>query len=104
MTVDAVARVVDKIKNDKSEAITVVGIPNSLVDEIKQAKHSSDSEMSRAFASAYLNIHPNASWEQLTARLYTFSEFAAARESKSFMSTGKCVATSIIIQRLPICQ
>ena len=91
MTVDAVAQVIDKIKEDKAVVMSVVGIPDSLVDEIKQADHSSDNELNSAFASAYLNILPNASWEHLTGRLYKFSEFAAARTSKSFMLTGKCV-------------
>jgi hypothetical protein len=33
--------------------------------------------------------HPLASWEHLTRKLYCKKMFAAAKESKSFMSTGK---------------
>ena len=90
MTVDAVAQVMDKIKGDKSTVMWLgLDIPKPLVDEILQRKYSSSSEESHAIASAYVNILPNASWEGLTHVLYVMKEFAAARTSKTFMSTGK---------------
>ena len=64
-------------------------IPEQLVDEILQTIYFPGSDKSRAIASAYVNIHPEASWEDLTSRLYSKKEFAAARESKLFKSTGK---------------
>ena len=90
MTVDAVAQVMDKIKEDKSEVMrSGLHIPKLLVDEILQRSYSTDSEESRALIDVYINIHPNASWENLTRRLYGWMKLAAARESKTFMSTGK---------------
>ena len=90
MTVDAVTQVMDKIKGDKSEVMRWgLGIPEPLVDEILQRKYSSSSEESHAIASAYVNINLYASWEELSFGLYRWEEFAAARASKTFMSTGK---------------
>ena len=90
MTVDAVTQVMDKIKGDKSKALSGgLGMPQPLVDEIFQRRYSTDSDKSRAIASAYVNIHPNPLWKQLNIRLYVTKEFAAAKESTTFMSTGK---------------
>ena len=92
MTVDAVTQVIDKIKGDRLERICSNGfglsIPQPLVDEIFRRRYSTDCEKSRAIASTYVNIHPDASWQELTSGLYWTTEFAVARESKSFMSTG----------------
>ena len=90
MTVDGVIQVFDKIKKDKEEVMrSRLLIPPPLVDEIMERSYSTESEKSRAFADVYINIHPDPSWEHLTHGMYWSSEFACARESKSFMSTGK---------------
>ena len=65
-----------------------LGIPLSLLEEI-QGRYSTDTEKNHACADYYVNCHPQASWEHLTTYLYVNSVFALARESKSFMSTGK---------------
>ena len=89
MTVDNVTQILSKISEDKWERVMGGGIiPKPLLWEIKR-RYSTDTETYRAIADYYVNYHPNCSWEQLTLRLYGRSEFAAARESKSFMSTGK---------------
>ena len=91
MTVDAVTEVIEKIKGDKSRVMTYgLGIPQPLVKEIEQRRCFSDREKSRLFADIYVNFHPNASWEVLTRRLYSWEQLAAVRESRSRMSTGKC--------------
>ena len=90
MTVDGVTQVLDKIKGDKAKVMrTILDIPSPLVDEIMERSYSTKSEKSRAFADVYVNIHHNPSWEHLTYCMYSMEEFASARESKSFMSTGK---------------
>ena len=66
-----------------------LGVPEPLVDEIMQRRFSTDSEKSHAISSAYVNIRPNPSWEDLCWKLYAEKEFAAARKSKTFMFTGK---------------
>ena len=92
MTVDGVTQVFNKIKGDKEKVMRSrfgLAIPSPLVDEIMERSYSTESEKSRAFADVYVNIHPNPSWEHLTRDMYWEKEFASARESKSFMSTGK---------------
>ena len=91
MTVDNVTQVMDKIEGDKWEEVmggVGLDIPESLLKEI-QRRYSTDTEKIRACVDYYLNYKPDASWEDLTENLYYVEEFAAARESKSFMSTGK---------------
>ena len=93
MTVDNATQVMDKIEGDKWEVVMGgrglgLGIPESLLEEI-QTRYSTDTEMIHAGVDYYLNFHPDASWEHLTGVLYMEKEFAAARKSKSFMSTGK---------------
>ena len=89
MTVDGVTQVFNKIKGDKAEVMRSGLIPSLLFDEIMERSYSTESEKSRAFADVYVNIHPNPSWEGLTSCMYLEEEFASARESKPFMSTGK---------------
>ena len=90
MTVDGVTQVLNKIKGDKAKVMrSGLYIPSPLVDEIMERSYSTESEKSRAFADVYVNIHPDSSWEHLTRKMYIWEEFASARESKSFMSTGK---------------
>ena len=90
MTVDGVTQVFNKIKGDKADVMRLgVSIPSSLVDEIMERSYSTESEKSRAFADVYVNIHPDSSQYDLTLSMYLEEEFASARESKSFMSTGK---------------
>ena len=93
MTVDGVTQVFNKIKGDKEEVMRSwrgLYIPSPLVDEIMERSYSTESKRSCVFADVYVNNHPNPSWEDLTRCMYTLEEFASARESKSFMSTGKC--------------
>ena len=66
-----------------------LGVPESLMGEIEKT-YFTDSEKSRAYADYYVHLHPDGSWEHLTTTLYDVNKFTAARESKSFMSTGKC--------------
>ena len=89
MTVDGVTLVFDKIKGDKVKVMYGLDIPSPLVDEIMERSYSTESEKSRAFTDVYVNICSNSSWEHLTRCMYWTEEFASARESKSFMSTGK---------------
>ena len=92
MTVDSVTQVFDKIKGDKAEVMRSfngLNIPLPLIDEIMESSYSTESEMSRAFANVYVNNRPNPSWERLTRGMCRKGEFASAKESKSFMSTGK---------------
>ena len=46
-------------------------------------------EKAHECADRYVNCHPKASWKNLHFILYLNAEFDAARESKSFISTGK---------------
>ena len=62
-------------------------IPEPLWNEI-QRRYSTDAEKNRACADYYVNYHPEAEWEDLTRVVYEHGEFAAARESKTFISTG----------------
>ena len=90
MTVENVTRVFNKIKGDKLEKVIgdVLDIPSSLMEEI-QRRYSTDTEKIHAYADYYVNCHPDASWDRLTVGLYWREEFTAARESKSYVSTGK---------------
>ena len=62
-------------------------LPFSPPNEIRR-RYSTDTEKNHAVADYYVNCHPQAEWELLTGELYFKKEFASARESKSFMSTG----------------
>ena len=90
MTVESVTQVFNKIEGDKLWVIGSLGfhIPKPLFEEIKM-RYSTDADQIHACADYYVNYHPNASWQNLTITLYIHKELAAARESKSFMSTGK---------------
>ena len=95
MTVDGVTQVFNKIKGDKENVMrSGLDIPSPLVDKIMERSFSTESEKSRAFADVYVNIHPDPSWEGLTSDMYWEEEFASARESKSFVSTGKYTVTT----------
>ena len=96
MTVDNVTHILNKIPGHKwREAMggSRLGIPWSLLNEI-QRRYSTDTEKIHACVDYYVNYHPDAEWEHLTTGLYASEEFALARESKSFMSTGKNTATT----------
>ena len=96
MTVDNVTQILNKIPGDKLEMVMDedgLDIPWPLLEEI-QRRYSTDTEKNHACADYYVNCHPKAEWEHLTARLYVTKEFALVRESKSFMSTGKNTATT----------
>ena len=88
MTVDDVTKVINKIEGDKVKVMRWLDIPDSLLEEIEK-RYSTDSEKSHAYADYYVHIHPDASWKDLTGKLWDKKELTAARESKSFMSTGK---------------
>ena len=92
MTADNVTQILNKIQgNERWDVMSgVVGldIPRSVLEEIER-RYSTDTEKNHAYADYYVNFHSNASWENLTRRLYNVRELTLARESKSFMSTGK---------------
>ena len=90
MTVDGVNQVLNKIQGDEWEGVMGedgLDIPEPLLEEI-QRRYSTYTEKNRACADYYVNFHPEAEWEGLTRELYEYGEFAAARESKTFISTG----------------
>ena len=92
MTVDNVTQILNKIPADEWEwVVGVLDIPEPLLKEI-QRRYSTDTEKNHACADYYVNCHPEAGWKELTWNLYFQEEFALARESKSFMLTGKNTA------------
>ena len=94
MTVDNVIQILNKIPKGKWEkVVSVLGVPWPLMKK----KYSTDNEKNHAIADYYVNCHLQAEWEHLTRRLYMEDEFALARESKSFMSTGKSFHCTTII-------
>ena len=103
MTVDNVTHILNKMQGDKWEEVMDVGglgIPLSLWEEI-QRRYSTDAEKNRAYADYYVNYHPAAEWKRLTSALYLQEEFTAARESKSFMPTGRyCRYISRLLMQL----
>ena len=88
MTVDNITQILNKIPAYKMEEVMGgapgLGIPWPLL----KRRHSTDTKKIHACADYYVNCHPWAEWEPLTVILYQAKEFALARESKSFMSTG----------------
>ena len=95
MTVDTVTQILNKIPGDKWEKVMSgatrtggLGIPWPLVEKIKR-RYPTDTEKNHAVADYYVNCHSQAGWAHLTVNLYAYKVFAAARESKLFMSTGK---------------
>ena len=91
MTADIVTQMLNKMQGDKWEWVMGGGgldIPEPLLKEIR-SRYSTDTEKNRACVDYYVNCHPKAEWKHLSRRLYQHGEFAAARESKTFISTGK---------------
>ena len=91
MTVDSVTQILNKIPADKWwEVMGIRGldIPGPLLKKI-QRRYSTDTEKNHACADYYVNCHPEAEWEHVTMQLYFRSAFTTAKESKSFLSTGK---------------
>ena len=89
MTVDNITQILNNIPKDKWKRVMGgLGIPRPLLEEI-QRRYSTDTEKNHACADYYVNYHPDAEWEHLTMGLYFSEKYASARESKSFMSTGK---------------
>ena len=92
MTVDNVTQILNKIPGRKWKKVMGevggLGIPEPLCEDILR-RYSTDTEKNHACADYYVNCHPKAEWGHLTRGLYWMKEFAAARESKTFMSTGK---------------
>ena len=68
-------------------------ISEPLLEEIRK-RYSTDIEKNCACADYYVKCHPRAEWKNIVTELYHKKEFALARESKSFMSTGKNAATT----------
>ena len=64
-------------------------IPKPQCEEIRR-RYSTDTEKIHACADYFVNCHPKAEWKRLATKLYFSLEFTAARESKTFLSTGKC--------------
>ena len=96
MTVDNVTQILNKIPGHKWEKVMGAGgldIPRPLLEEI-QRRYSTDTEKNHACADYYVNCHPDAEWKDLTIGLYGEKEFASAKESKLFISTGKKFATT----------
>ena len=94
MTVDNVIKVINKTEGDKVKVMGGFGVPKSLLEEI-ETRYSTDSEKSHAYADYYVRLHADASWEHLTKRMCHMKELAAAKESKSHMSTGKYTARAM---------
>ena len=95
MTVKNVTQAFNKIEGDKWKVMDGafelgLDIPKSQLEEI-QSRSTTDTNKIYACAEYYVNYHPDASWEDLVRILYWKTEFAAARESKSFISTGNTV-------------
>ena len=88
MTVDNVTQILNKAGGLWQWVMSGLGIPGILVRVI-QRRYSSNTVKSRACADYYVNCHPEAEWGHLTSGLYWMKEFAAARESKTFISIGK---------------
>ena len=65
-------------------------IPWPLLKEI-QRRYSTDTEKNHACADYYVNYHPLAEWEHLTRKLYVEHQFAALKENKSLIPTGKVI-------------
>jgi hypothetical protein len=86
MTVDNVTQVLNKVPGDKWEEVMSGGLDIPL--PLCEGRYSTDTRRNLACANYYVNYHPEAEWEYLTAELYNNEEFALARESKSFMSTN----------------
>ena len=101
MTVDSVTLVLNKIQGDRWAEVMIglngLGIPLPLLKEV-QRRYSTYTEKNHACADYYVNYHPEGQWEYLIARLYMKKEFAAARESKIFMSTGKYYTISYALR------
>ena len=103
MTVDNVTQILNKIPGDKWEVVMDgLGIPRPLLKEIK-GRYFTDTETNHAVAYYYVNCHPQAKWEHLSINLYMEDEFQSARESKSFMSTGRLFNYTTIILLLLLC-
>ena len=91
MTVDNVSQILNNIPKHEWELVMSregLDIPGPLLEEI-QRRYSTNKEKNHACADYYVNYHPDAEWAHLTMGLYYMSAPASARESKSFMSTGK---------------
>ena len=71
-----------------------MGAGGLVIPRSRGDSYSTDTEKNYAHVDYYVNCHPEAEWENITAGLYNYKEFALVRESKSFMSTGKNTATT----------
>ena len=98
MAVDNVTQILNKITADKWEEVMSeqlglglgLGIPRPLLEEI-QRRYSTDTEKNHACADYYVNCHPGVEWEHFTVKLYVKQQFAALKERKSLIPTGKVV-------------
>ena len=86
---DNVTQVINRIEGDKARVLKLpyCVIPSSVIDDIQ--RYSTDTEKNKAYANYFVTVYPEASWICLTEILCLNAKFAAARESKSFMSNGK---------------
>ena len=92
MTMDNVTQILNEIPGDKWENVMGgafgLDIPRPLREEI-QMRYSTDTEKNHATADYYVNCHPRAEWGNIIGTLYYEMEIILARETKSFMSSGK---------------
>ena len=98
MTVENVTQVLNKIEGHKLWVIGRLGfhIPRPLLKEI-QMRYSTDADQIHACADYFVNCHPKAEWKYLTHGLYVFQQFAALKEKKSLIPTGKVVTIIVFI-------
>ena len=92
MPVDNVTQILNKTPQDKGEEVIGGGgldIPRAL----REGRYSTITEKIHACADYYVNCHPESEWKHLTVKLYSNAEFALAKESKSFILTGKNYST-----------
>lgn len=85
---DNVSKVMHKIQDlNKWKVMGELGIQHEQIQS--NFMYSTDEEKICACAAYYVEYSPHASWKHLLWVLYVKKEFAAARESKSFIATGK---------------
>ena len=89
MIVDNVTQILNKIPADKWDEVMDENLGLGIPKPLQKERYSTDTEKIHAYADYYVNCHPWADWEHLTVILYQTKEYALARESKSFISTGK---------------
>ena len=75
------AAIMDEIK-DLQRVKSLLGVPEHMVD------HLGEREKKQAVGNYYLHTHPDASWEDLTWRLYLAEEYSAVEKAKQHLPKG----------------